>query len=55
VTAKPAMLRPVPQGRCGLLLSGDLPHFGTYLRKTQSNPAEIRATVWEPGRGDTVA
>jgi hypothetical protein len=42
--------------QCDLSLS-DRPHFGTYLRTKQSNPAEIeRATVWgRPGRGNTVA
>jgi hypothetical protein len=42
--------------RCDLSLSVDRPHQGSYLRTNGKFPAEIeRATVWEPGRGDTVA
>lgn len=42
--------------RCDLSLSVDRPHQGSYLRTNGKFPAEIeRATVWGPGRGDTVA
>jgi hypothetical protein len=42
--------------RCDLSLSTDRPHQGSYLRTNGKFPAEIeRATVWEQGRGNTVA
>lgn len=42
--------------RCDLSLSTDRPHGGSYLQTNGKFPAEIeRATVWGPGREDTVA
>lgn len=56
--SRASVMRPTQERKslwCGLILTSDRPHQGSYLR-TSKFPAENgRATVWKIGRGDTVA